>query len=363
VKTSEQVFQDQYLYSDFGLGKDNVEEWWGRYPLDEALTKTHIRTNITNLSNVLNIDFDHPYAWDMIRTRAYADQDIPIPNVVVENPKTGHAHLVYVLAEPVVTSRNGGKHAQKFFEAVHGSLREVLGGDPGYTNHSMRSPLCPDHVPHWLVEEAYTLGGLREELGERFNGRLNIPRGNLASLMGSGRHQDLFAEICTWANANHRRFKMYAEFEMATLDKAQELSAKICAEYGKGPLSDKDVEDRAYGAADYAWSSFHSPQAMKAYSERQAHLAGLRAKKVADEITSYSAAFPTQDATTVANVLGRDIRTVRKYLAVPSRQQIAAERMDTVVRLRSEGVPFQVIADTLCITLDAAKALARRAKA
>ncbi|EBZ9359400.1 replication protein, partial [Salmonella enterica subsp. enterica serovar Derby] len=79
------------------LSTDDFNDGVYRNPKEKALLKKYIGFNNRSFVNGLVFDVDHEYgaiAWDLA--------DLPKPNIIIQNTRNGHAHLLYALKSPVL---------------------------------------------------------------------------------------------------------------------------------------------------------------------------------------------------------------------------------------------------------------------
>jgi len=103
----------------------------------EAVKKKYIQFNHPQWKKYIVIDIDRPGALvDWIYDQSY----LPAPNLVIENPKNGHAHFVYELIDAVSFTERSSLKAQKYYTAVVKALTEELKGDARYNGVLSKNP-------------------------------------------------------------------------------------------------------------------------------------------------------------------------------------------------------------------------------
>ena len=78
-----------YCSDDLGLGL-RIR------PRHQAVTSTYLQLNAPTDFCFLPFDIDRAHA-----AFAWEEGNLPAPNIIVANPANGHAHLIYMLADPV----------------------------------------------------------------------------------------------------------------------------------------------------------------------------------------------------------------------------------------------------------------------
>lgn len=227
------------------LATDNPSEGVYRMSRDQALTKRLIEANPQSLSNLLCVDIDTP---DAALRALSAQGSHPMPSLIVENGKNGHAHAVWWLREPVTRTEFGSLKAIKYAESVTEGLRRAVNGDNGYSGLLVKNPAHADWRPHWLHRSPRSLveldNGLRP-YGNMPPARWRRNKGYAAA--GLGRNCALFDDVRRWAYREVRKyFGEPDQLAAAVLDYAVLLNAEFSEPL---PLS----EVRAIAASIHRW--------------------------------------------------------------------------------------------------------------
>lgn len=163
---------------------------------EKALTMPHVQTNAPSMVNTITIDVDH----DDSVFRALHDRKGWRPSWVAENPVNGHAHVAYVIHEPVTTTEFSRRKPLYFLNDVGEGLRRSLDGDVGYSGFMTKSPVHEDWKTYWGPEEAYELGELAEFLRESgFMPPFGWHKRIKHEPVGLGRNCTLFETVRQWA--------------------------------------------------------------------------------------------------------------------------------------------------------------------
>lgn len=299
------VFLDHYRISR-PLAADNYQQGIYRYPREQALTMRNIQTNPRSTVARLVIDVDHPNAV----LRAFGI-GLPKPSWVAESP-TGRGHVGYLLSIPVNTLRDD-QRAVKLASRVEEALRRELDGDPGYGGHLTKNPMHPDWEVRWGDAALHTLANMAHELGTLPERRTRT--GYRTDAAGLGRNCLLFEEARTWSYEAVRRYWDDGPelFTDVVHDHVAELNRQLTT-----PLPPSEIKAIANSISRWTWEHF-TPERF------------------------------------------RDIQTERSTRAAAKRTARAVEREQAVLGLRAQGMKWQAVADTLGMSLDAAKAVGRRA--
>lgn len=269
--TAEDQWVDHWLFTDHALATDDLTHGLRRLPLDEALTKTYLRTNIASLTNMLVVDVDDPDADRLVKTLSWDDQTLPEPNWMTVNPSTGHAHVGYWLTEPVTTTEVARMAPLRFCSLVHEGLRATVPGDPAYTNRITRNPLHPGHQTTYMATEPYLLADLAARITDMPR---RLPK--KARRVGLGRNCTLFDDVRTWAYSQFKNFTRFDQFHKAV----QMYAETVAIQFVTDPLPASEVRAIARSVAKWTWSTFDTAE----FSRRQAARAAKRRKIPADMV-------------------------------------------------------------------------------
>jgi hypothetical protein len=115
-------------------------------PKTEAIQRRYIQPQPKDAISVLAFDIDR-HAGAL----AWQDAHLPSPNLAIINPENAHAHLLYLLEEPIFLGEtNQWSQAVRFLHAVQRGLTIQLGADPAYSGLTCKNPLHP----YWIVVAA-----------------------------------------------------------------------------------------------------------------------------------------------------------------------------------------------------------------
>jgi Replicase family/Primase C terminal 1 (PriCT-1) len=170
----------------------------GLWPVDRirALEKRYIEFNGPRLMRWAAFDVDRPggaYDWQF--------REAPTPNITVENPENGHAHLLYSLVWPVLKTDSASYKAVRYAGAVEAGLRDKLDADPSYSALTCKNPLHSAWRVETWQETLYDLDWLADyvDLTRYSDRRRHLPP------VGLGRNCTLFENLRHWAYTAIRR--------------------------------------------------------------------------------------------------------------------------------------------------------------
>jgi hypothetical protein len=263
----------------------------------------YIQSNPDKLIRQLPFDIDRPggaHDWQLL--------EAPAPNITVENPENGHAHVLYVLGLPIpkVGESNPPSKAMRFLAAVQEGLRVKLDADPWYSGRTVKNPLCD----YWKVDtwqdELYDLAWLSEFINLKVAKR-KVKR---AELHGFSRNVDLFDCLRHWAyRAVRCEWRGYDEYFQAVRARAGELN-----EY-RPALTVNEVRNTAKSVSTWTWQRFSAA----GFSAWQSEV-GKRGQVVSAQVRGAKAAqkrqlildFPGWTSKQVQIVTGIPAGTVRR---------------------------------------------------
>lgn len=100
-----------------------------------AINAAYIQMNHPAVTHFIVQDIDDRHAL-----YAYEDKNAPPPQLIVHNPKNGHAHYIYFLAEPVGRWGASSPRAIAYLDSITYALRELLGADKGFSGSFCKNP-------------------------------------------------------------------------------------------------------------------------------------------------------------------------------------------------------------------------------
>lgn len=122
-------------------------------------TFAYIGYNPPNVTRYIVIDLDYESA-----IFAYRDNNAPLPQFIIKNPKNGHCHYVYQLKDPVTFYSKSNSAIIRYLTATEQALTALLGGDKGFTGYLAKNALNRAHETYITGAKPYTLGELSAHL-------------------------------------------------------------------------------------------------------------------------------------------------------------------------------------------------------
>lgn len=147
-----------------------------------ALSKKYIQANTPNTLSWIIYDIDYPCVMET----TFQEKILPIPNIIIVNPKNLHSHLLYGIKTGVYLTDNASIDPIRYAHAIEYSLREELKADNGYSGLIIKNPSHEYWETQELNENLWELGDLAEYL--------TLPKKmpKRENLVGLGRNCTLF---------------------------------------------------------------------------------------------------------------------------------------------------------------------------
>lgn len=125
-----------------------------------AIKHAYIQPNHPAVAQWLVFDLDYEQALF-----AYYDNNAPRPQLIIKNPKNGHAHYCYKLSEKVGLWGKSSAKVIEYLEAVYGALQRKLGADTSYAGNLIKNPAHKNWLTYITgAKKSYSLGELAEWL-------------------------------------------------------------------------------------------------------------------------------------------------------------------------------------------------------
>lgn len=207
-------------------------------PRKTAVKMRYIQHNPPCMTHFICLDIDHEHG-----AMRWAEEYLPPPRWTSQNPKNGHAHIVYELKTPVCTSEHGSRKALEYLAKIQAGLVRATRADVGYTNFITKNPMHE----HWRTEvwtkEAYELNYLADFVDLR-------PLTATEKEYGLGRNCTLFDTVRHWAYSAIRghRGKTWEQWYQSVLKHAQNANMMFLE-----PLPYSEIKATAKSIAKYCW--------------------------------------------------------------------------------------------------------------
>ena len=235
-------------------------------PLQTAKNRRYLQINPPTQQHYLVFDVDRQgaaFAWE--------DCNLAPPNYAAINPKNGHAHLVYKLAEPVATSEHGRLAPLRYLAAIERGYRIELGADAGYSGLVTRNPYKTRTLRiHKHEYDLFELSDwLKRDLGEYAEQE--------TAVAGLGRNVTLFDTTRVWAYKAIRFYRVAARSRLFDVwrKEVEDYALGINAQF-PNPLVYSEVKATAKSIAKYCWK--HDQRAEQEFSQKQAKRGALGGK-------------------------------------------------------------------------------------
>jgi hypothetical protein len=228
-----------------------------------AVEQAYINPNSKNLIKSLVFDIDRPqggFAW------FEACPILPEPNWTTINPVNQHAHLGYVLADPVSRSLESHQKPQRYLARVQEGLTAGLLADRSYAHTLTKTPAHQKWVTHWGRKQPYELGELREYLPKDLP--LYIPK---TVATGLGRNVTLFDGLRAWSYRALIKTapKNFEEWQQIVFRQAELLNSFSC------PLPTSEIRATARSVAKWTFKNI-SVEKFSAIQSNRGKLTGLK---------------------------------------------------------------------------------------
>lgn len=240
----------------------------------QALKRRYIQPNQPTQKYALVFDCDYAAAAIDWQERP----GVPMPNFTAENKQNGHAHLFYILREPVCTSDYARRKPLAYAAAVYSTLRDELDADPCYRTFISKNPLHD----HWRVmawyPHAYDLGELARNLDLHDIRQIEKKP---AEAVAFGRNHCLFNGLARWSYRGIRDYwdGTFDRWHSAVLDNA--ISLNVFPE----PLPYSEVKASAKSVACWTWREF-TPEGLAEWHARKGKAGGIAKGKAYEDRAS-----------------------------------------------------------------------------
>lgn len=287
-----------------------------RERVETARTMAEIAPDPPGWITALRFDVDREGAG-----AAWLDAELPPPNIIVTNPRTGHAHLIYLLGGWVRTdfAEARGQRVVRYAAAIERAYAAALGADLRYAGRFHHNPLSSEYSTKVGREEPYSLAELAQYVD------LSMPEKKQPTV-GIGRNVEIFDRLRRWAYAAVADWRIggYDAWHGVALRRAEQIAADIGAESARGPLQANEIVHIAKSVARWVWEKYRALppllQAEKAAQRRERDRLRKAARRAAK-------------------------RTREEYVA-PAR-----DRRERAAEMRALGMPVRQIAESLAVSV------------
>jgi hypothetical protein len=279
---------------------------------EKAIHYAHIQPNHPYYTNCFVFDLDYP----VIPEFDYSMFGFPMPNIITENPKNGHAHAIYQLETPIYKTDASRPKPIAFGNAVQRALEQVLKADEAYPGALTKNPFSEQWRVYTPREKAYSLYELAEllELNERDLKKQVKP----TEAKDLGRNCCLFETVRHWAYVEVRQYRRfgYRGWHDAVL--------RHCLEFNRSfpiPMKISEVRAIAKSIANYCqrkdpyhYQEFIDRQTRKAKTANQASIAVRKDKAKINIQKAKQLRASGKLICEIAIELGVNERTIRRWM-------------------------------------------------
>ncbi len=225
-------------------------------PKKQAIQRRLIQINPPCMVANLVFDIDRSDAFF-----AWSDANLPQPNWVAKNRANGHAHIGYMLENPVCITNNAKQKIIRYLARIEHAYTLKLKADTGYVGLITKNPLHTDWDNYIFDVKPYQLDYLAD-----FVDLEAIPQ-KQADASGLGRNCTLFDITRHWAYSAIRELPdaSYEQWEAEVLSHALNVNTGFST-----PLAYNEVKNTARSISKWVWRNHDSAEFHKAFSEKQA---------------------------------------------------------------------------------------------
>jgi len=217
---------------------------------------------------------------------AWIEAELPAPNLVVVNPRNGHAHLVYLLGAWVQTDFGDSRRLKvvRYAAAIERAYTAALGADPAYTGRFHHNPLSDAYVTKIGRDAPYSL----DELARYVD--LNEPAIKKNPPIGIGRNVETFDRLRRWAYVAVADWRIgtYDAWCGAVADRGGQIGADVGAESPRGHLKTNEIGHIVKSVARWVWERYGADvppllREARIVAQREREKARQRAREAARE--------------------------------------------------------------------------------
>lgn len=212
--------------------------------LKSAMRRKYIQINPPKLQFWLCLDVDRErggLAWE--------EAGLAMPNFATVNPENAHAHLVWGLEAPVLTTEAARQAPLRYLNAIRVAYTNMAGADRGYSGLITKNPNHAAWRTLWGHGHLFDL----HELAEYVPNLKKFKDSRPADEVGIGRNVALFDHLRKWAYREVRLFrgdgrKHFDVWNNDVRDQAEKRNGDF-----KDPLPYSEVKATAKSVAKWVW--------------------------------------------------------------------------------------------------------------
>ncbi len=214
-------------------------------PKEIALNFKYLQANSPYYQHYLILDLDYEAVMAEI---IYSKVGIPLPNLLVENPENGKAHLLFQLQTPIYKTDASRPKPIIYANAIIKRLEKLFDADVGYSGLITKNPFSSEWRVSTLRSRPYSLNELALNLDLSWK-EVNQPIAK-DEATGLGRNCYIFHTARHWAYVEIRKFRgsTYSAWFECVLRHCQNLNCGLA-----DPMSHNEVKGIAKSISRYCW--------------------------------------------------------------------------------------------------------------
>ncbi|GKW34032.1 hypothetical protein PEC730217_28120 [Pectobacterium carotovorum subsp. carotovorum] len=244
----------------YALCCDDFNDGVYRRPKDKALLKKYIAFNNKSFTNGFVFDVDHQngaIAWDLA--------NLPKPNIIIQNTRNCHAHLLYALKKPVLKTDSARMKPLHLASIVQRGFTERLDADRAYADILMKNPTnINEWRTTWTNIPAYDLDYLADFVPDT----ITIKNTKTSPVYGLGRNVNLFEDLRVISYKDVLKYKVnktYYDFYEHMLSHAIMLNTNCNV---NDLLSYNEVSQICKSICKWTWCNFSQSRFSEIQSAR-----------------------------------------------------------------------------------------------
>lgn len=254
----------------FLLCCDDFTQGVHRQIKSKAFLKRNVQIDKLGCCSVILIDIDRRGA-----ATAHEDVGLPPPSWSCTNPKNGHAHVAYVLDEPIWRTDSVMDRPVRLLRAVRHAMITMLGGDQNYAARLTKNPLHPDWIVD-IINKTYTLSELMEYIPNQYlESQKKFRAQDEDTYTQSSRNKSVFDVV---------RLRHYSEWSKLVLLPKRSLVETLLATARQAnvfpePLTERELITICRSIARFMRNRYRASTDSDAFKSRQSYRQRLAAKQ------------------------------------------------------------------------------------
>ena len=184
---------------------------------------------------------------------AWIEAELPAPNLVVINPRNGHAHLIYLLGGWIRTDFGDPSRLKvvRYAAAIERAYAVALGADKAYSGRFHHNPLSVAYVTKVGRDAPYSLAELAQYVDLEKPAVKRTP-------IGIGRNVEIFDRLRRWAYTAIGDWKIgkHDAWRETVAGRANQIAADVGAASPRGPLKQNEVGHIVKSVARWVWERY-----------------------------------------------------------------------------------------------------------